>query len=144
MSHLRRTEPMSGQCPLAVGNPAAHLHDHYWKEFDAGDVDWRWSWRPMQCSFCGGIKPEHVLQLLYEGWEDERSTKMYKGYLHTPGYTERHNALLNAMDKGVAVPDRHVPSTWALTKAMKFYTEHFTQKQLEELNDLRCKKPRKV
>ena len=88
--------------------------------------------RVRTCSFCGGAHPEDVIRLLEAGWEDERTDKPYKGYLHPPG-TKLHDH--RTFHRGEKVP--RPPLLDTMFGQVKFYAPHFEQAGLlEKLNSL--------
>src|SRR5260370_16205930 len=52
---------------------------------------------PRTCSFCGGANPEDVIQLMMAGWEVETTGKVYKRYLHPPGYSSHMTKVMDAL-----------------------------------------------
>jgi hypothetical protein len=64
------------------------------------------------CSYCGGTNPEKIIELLKQGWHLTCTDKSYKYYvnqhLDSGGYSQ-----------------------------VKLYTQHCTQKQIDEINLIR-------
>jgi hypothetical protein len=88
--------------------------------------------KPRTCSFCGSIHPEDAINLLMLGWENEKSTKGYKGYLHPPGFHEQQKAVLTMIqEKRQDFPDPKYPDP---LPPAKIYTMHFSSEQLNRLN----------
>ena len=118
-------------CPRrAEGGAAVHMLPEN-DEWIGGEKSWTefsLSWKPRTCSYCGSLHPEDTLKLVREGWEDEPTTKHYKGYLHPPGWRQTHDGLLKKMQKGAdpvtAVEQR--PSIAEPKPCAKFCAQHFT------------------
>lgn len=98
-----------------------------------------WSWSPRTCSFCGCVHPDDLFRLLEEGWEDELTTKRYKGYLQPPGYHQALNVGLRKMRKEGLEGFNRRPSVSPPNPPAKFYTHHLSAEQIAKLNERRKK-----
>ena len=95
------------------------------------------------CSYCGGTHPEDVLQLFREGWEHGATTKGYKGYVELPGTEAYQQAFLayiqdGGLESGKPTPEPLVDKSMLMTgmPPIKFYIQHFSKEQIDELNAL--------
>lgn len=116
-------------------------------ETDTWSLD-RWPSHPRlkkvrTCSYCGCTHPEDVLQLLREGWEHGSTTKHYKGYIELPGTEAYQNAMTawiqdGGLDNGTPAPAPLVDADMLMTEMppVKFYIQHFSKQQVDELNAL--------
>lgn len=126
------TEKMT--CPRRSEGPGWDVKESdRWRDDNWGPNDrWQWSWQPRTCSYCGGVHPEDAIKLLGEGWENEFSTKAYKGYLNPPGTAQKDATILHRLRKD---GDLSVaPSVWSPTPPVKLYTMHFDADQMARLN----------
>ena len=123
-------------CPRrSEGGPWAMVADDYWRTdyWDKGD-DWKLTFIPRVCSFCGGIHPEDAGKLIEMGWEVEPTTKGYKRYMHPKGYRERMDAVLESVkDKG-DLPKDYTSEYWAPKPRVKLYVMHFDEDQRSSFN----------
>lgn len=69
------------------------------------------------CSFCGGINPDKVIELIKKGYRVSRTDKNYKIYIETPYGMNREDSQL---------PNKQ--SMW------KVYIMHFSKEQINNLN----------
>lgn len=121
-------------CPRRAETPLCHEHDQDGWSNGGRWIDFPWSWTPRTCSFCGSVHPEDALRLLAEGWEDEMTTKRYKGYLHPPGHRQSIAVGMRKMrEEGIKGFSKR-PSVSSPTPPAKFYTMHFSPEQIAKLN----------
>lgn len=98
-------------------------------------TDWRWPGEiPRTCTYCGGIHPEDLIQLIAEGWETEGTGKNYKRYLNPPGSRARTEALIVSLRGPVRDRGKEIPSVWSPTTPVKVYMMHLTEDQCLRAN----------
>ena len=122
-------------CPRRnEGGPWAMVADDYWRTdgWEEGD-NWKISFIPRTCSFCGGIHPEDAIRLIEMGWEVEPTTKGYKRYMHPKGYRERMNATVESVKEKGKMPD-YRSDYWSPKPNVKLYVMHFDKDQTKSFN----------
>jgi len=91
--------------------------------------------KPRTCSFCGGVHPEDLIELIKMGWEFEPSSKGYKSYWHPPGMAGYFTALVKDFVDAFIV-DRMTPAAVDPVPPVKLYSDHLTPDLIATINSL--------
>lgn len=123
-------------CPRRnEAGPWRQVQEDYWRQdyWEKGE-NWKLTFVPRACSFCGGINPEDAKRLIEMGWEIEPTTKGYKRYMHPKGYREYMNATLKSIKEKGDMPKDYIADYWEPKPPVKLYVMHFDVDQRKSFN----------
>jgi len=132
-------EPIEGGCPRQVEATMAVQLEHVarWETDRWSRPGERWpegSKPPRTCSYCGGVHPDDAIGLVEAGWEVEKTGKIYKRYLHPPGYGRHVKKLMALLREDMLEGDSQEPEFVGPSLPVKLYVMHFDQEQVERFN----------